>query len=329
MPWTVSPNDTSVAADPRCAHWCASAVTLARSGAKAPQDSKAGDGKRRFGFGGVALGPSVVGLRLLAVALFISAGVTLSCGGEARPEKKLPLPGEAWRIDGHTALLIPAAEPPPAGRPKPWVWYAPTLPPYPGEAERWMFDRFTRAGVAIAGIDVGESYGSPSGRAGFSALYAELTNHRGYSSQPVLLGRSRGGLQLINWAADHPAQVAAFAGIYPVCNLASYPGLAKAAPAYGLTLEKLTAGLSLHNPIDRLAPLAAARIPLFAIHGDVDRLVPLEANSGLLRERYTALGGTMKLVVPPGQGHSMWTGFFQSEELVAFVLHHAFPSPTP
>ena len=110
--------------------------------------------------GGVALGPSVVGLRLLAVALFISAGVTLSCGGEARPEKKLPLPGEAWRIDGHAAFLIPAAEPPPAGRPKPWVWYAPTLPPYPGEAERWMFDRFTRAGVAIAGIDVGDSSGT-------------------------------------------------------------------------------------------------------------------------------------------------------------------------
>lgn len=328
MPRTANPNDTSVAADPRCAHWRASAVTVARSGAKAPPDSKAGDGKRRFGFGGVAPGPSVVGLRLLVLALFISAGVTLSRGGEATPEKKLPLPGEVWRIDGHTAFLIPAGEPP-AGRPKPWVWYAPTLPPYPGEAERWMFERFTRAGLAIAGIDVGESYGSPSGRAGFSALYAELTGRRGYSRKPVLLGRSRGGLQLINWAADQPAQVAAFAGIYPVCNLASYPGLGKAAPAYGLSVEELTTNLARHNPVDRLAPLAAARIPLFAIHGDVDRLVPLEANSGLLRERYTALGGTMKLVVPPGQGHSMWTGFFQSEELIAFVLHHAFPSLTP
>lgn len=272
----------------------------------------------------VALGPSVVGLRLLAVALFLSAGAVFCRGDEAASEKKLPLPGEVWRVDGRTAFLIPAAEPPPADRPKPWVWYAPTLPPYPGDAERWMFERFTRAGVAIAGIDVGESYGSPAGRGGFSALYAELTGRRGYSARPVLLGRSRGGLQLINWAVDHPAQVSAFAGIYPVCNLASYPGLAKAAPAYGLTLEQLTAGLARHNPVDRLAPLAAAGVPLFAIHGDVDRLVPLELNSGLLRERYTALGGTMTLVVPPGQGHSMWPGFFQSEELVAFVLQHAF-----
>ena len=272
----------------------------------------------------VAPGPSAVGLRLLTLALIAFTSVTFSRGGEAALEKKLPLPGEVWRIDGRTAFLIAPAEPPPAGRPKPWVWYAPTLPPYPGDAERWMFERFTRAGIAIAGIDVGESYGSPSGRTGFSALYAELTGKRGYSPHPLLLGRSRGGLQLINWAADHPDRVAAFAGIYPVCNLASYPGLAKAAPAYGLTLEQLTDDLARHNPIDRLAPLAAARVPFFAIHGDVDRLVPLEANSGLLRERYTALGGTMTVVVPPGQGHSMWPGFFQSEELVAFVLKNAF-----
>ena len=271
----------------------------------------------------VAPGRSVVGLRLLALALIAFTGVAFSRGGEAAAEKKLPLPGEIWKIDGRTAFLIPAAEPPAAGRPKPWVWYAPTLPPYPGDAERWMFEHFIRSGVAIAGIDVGESYGGPSGRDTFSALYAELTDKRGYSRKPVLLGRSRGGLQLINWAADHPAQVAAFAGIYPVCNLASYPGLEKAAPAYGLTLEQLTADLTRHNPVDRLAPLAGARVPFFAIHGDVDRLVPLETNTGLLRERYKALGGPVTLIVPPGQGHSMWPGFFQSEDLVGFVLKHA------
>jgi hypothetical protein len=56
------------------------------------------------------------------------------------------------------------------------------------------------------------------------------------------------------------------------------------------------------------------------IHGDQDKLVPLEANSGLVRSRYQALGGTFEWVVPVGQGHNMWTGFFQSPELVAFVL---------
>ena len=45
----------------------------------------------------------------------------------------------------------------------PWVWYAPTLADMPGEAEEWMFQRFLDAGLAIAGVDVGESSGSPDG----------------------------------------------------------------------------------------------------------------------------------------------------------------------
>lgn len=87
--------------------------------------------------------------------------------------------------------------------------------------------------------------------------------------------------------------------------------------------DELQAHLAEHNPIDRLAALAKAGVPLFAIHGDVDGTVPLEANSGLMKERYLALGGSMELIVPPGQGHNMWPGFFQSHELVTFVKIHA------
>jgi pimeloyl-ACP methyl ester carboxylesterase len=238
------------------------------------------------------------------------------------PPKKLPLPGELFTVAGRPAFLITPAGPAADG-PRPWVWYAPTLPPYPGPEEAWMFEKFLAAGIAIAGIDVGESYGGPAGCALFSAFYAELHGRRGLSATPVLLGRSRGGLMLLNWAAEHPENVAAFAGIYPVCNLASYPGLEKAAPAYALTPAALAAQLARHNPIDRLAPLAAARVPLFSIHGDADRLVPLADTSALLAAHYRALGGPVQLIVPPGQGHSMWPGFFQSAELVDFIIHHA------
>lgn len=244
----------------------------------------------------------------------------------APPKKALPLPGELFTVEGRPAFLIVASNNlAPSARP--WVWYAPTLPPYPGPEERWMFQQFLDAGISVAGLDVGESYGSPAGRTLFTALHSEM-GRRGYSARPVLLGRSRGGLMTLNWAADHPEKVGGFAGIYPVCNLASYPGVAKAAPAFGLTADELQAQLAQYNPVDRLAPLAAARVSLFAIHGDVDKLVPLEANSGLMKERYTALGGSMELTVPPGQGHNMWTGFFQCRELVSFVKSHAGPGLT-
>jgi pimeloyl-ACP methyl ester carboxylesterase len=92
-----------------------------------------------------------------------------------------------------------------------------------------------------------------------------------------------------------------------------------------MTPAELQARLAEHNPVDRLLPLAKAGVPLFAVHGDNDKTVPLEANSGLAKPRYTALGGSMQLIVPPGQGHNMWTGFFQCEELVTFVKIHAKP----
>ncbi|MFN5559474.1 MAG: alpha/beta hydrolase family protein, partial [Opitutaceae bacterium] len=231
--------------------------------------------------------------------------------------------GETFIVDGRPAFIIPAkAKARREGR-TPWVWYAPTLRGLPDKEEQWLFTRLTEAGIAIAGIDVGESFGSPEGRAGFSALYDELTQRRGFALRPVLLGRSRGGLMTLSWAAENPDKVAAFAGIYPVCNLVSYPGLAKAAPAYGLTAAQLETALAEHNPIDRLAPLARARIPLLMIHGDIDTLVPLEDNSLEVRTRYFALGGQCRVIIARGQGHNRWAGFFQNEEVTDFVIEHA------
>ena len=131
---------------------------------------------------------------------------------------------------------------------------------------------------------------------------------------------------LYNWAAEHPDSVGAIAGIYPVCNLRSWPGLDKACGAYGLTAAQLDEQLAQHNPIDRLAPLAKAGVPIFHIHGDTDDVVPLKDNSALLASRYRELGGSMRLRIPPGQGHNVWDGFFQCQELVEFVIAHASPA---
>lgn len=240
-----------------------------------------------------------------------------------QPAKKLPLPGELFTVEGHQAFVI-APQKQNKG-PIPWVWYAPTLPPYPGPEEKWMFERFLEAGIAVAGIDVGESYGSPEGQKFYSALYDELTKRRSFSKKPFMLGRSRGGLMTLAWAENHPDKIEGFAGIYPVCDIASYPGIEKAAGAYGLSPEELKARLTEFNPVDRLNSLAKARVPLFAIQGDVDKVVPLEANSGLMKSRYDALGGKMELILAPGQGHNMWYGFFQCKELVDFVIRCARP----
>lgn len=262
------------------------------------------------------------GWLLLLVGLVSSASTARAVDDPAPVTKTLPLPGEVFAVEGHAAFVIlPAPE---ARAPRqPWVWYAPTLPGLPGPEEVWMFRKFLAAGVAVAGIDVGESFGSPEGRRLYQAFYHELTGKRQFGSRPCLLARSRGGLMLYNWAVEHPRQVAGIAGIYPVCDLRSYPGLDRAAGAYGLTPEGLAEVLTQHNPVDRVEPLAKAGVPVFHLHGDQDTVVPLEANSAALAANYRRSGGPMTLRVISGQGHNMWNGWFQSQELVDFVIARA------
>ena len=175
------------------------------------------------------------------------------------PEKWDVPPKKTFDVDGHAAFVI-MPKSVDEKKPVPWVWYAPTFPHLPEVREHWMFERFLAAGIAIAGVDVGESYGSPKGRAAYSALYKELVTNRNFAPRPVLLARSRGGLMLYNWAAENPDSVAGVAGIYPVCDLRSYPGLDKACGAYGLTRADLEEQLDRHNPVARLAPLAKAGV---------------------------------------------------------------------
>ncbi len=113
-----------------------------------------------------------------------------------------------------------------------------------------MHQQFLDAGVAVAGIDVGEAYGSPHAFPHFEALYQEMVK-RGYSNRPALLGRSRGGLWVSSWAIEHPDRVAAIGGIYPVYDFTTYPGLKRAAPAYGVSEADLMAQQDKLNPIKR------------------------------------------------------------------------------
>lgn len=236
---------------------------------------------------------------------------------ETKPKMEA-LGGQSFAIAGSQAFVILPTNAK-LKKPIPWVWYAPTLSRLPGKAEEWMFKKLLGTGIAIAGIDIGESMGNPAGRAKFNTFYREMTGEKGFARKPCLLARSRGGLMLYNWAVENSDSVAGIAGIYPVGNLKSWPGLARAAPAYSLSQGQLAERLVEHNPVDRLAPLAKANVPLFHLHGNNDRVVPLQENSGLLQQRYTGLGGTMTLKLIPGGGHDMKEHWFQSQALIDFI----------
>jgi pimeloyl-ACP methyl ester carboxylesterase len=172
---------------------------------------------------------------------------------------------------------------------------------------------------------VGGTYGSGTSHTVFEALYRELQDQRCFATRPCLLGRSRGGLVVSSWAMAAPKRVAGLAGIYPVFDFRTFPGLTNAAPAYGLSPAELDRRAEDFNPAQRIELLAKARIPALLIHGDVDEVVPLRENSGAFVERYREAGAEslVQLIVLPGQGHNYFEGFFQSQELVDFVIERA------
>lgn len=264
--------------------------------------------------------------RSLLVVLLMAMSVILTAASKADDAsiKELILPGEAFRVDGRPAFVFL----PPRDKRimlQPWIMYCPTLPGLPDTHEKWMHEQFLAAGVAVAGIDVGEGYGSPKSQKLLTALYQEMTSKRGYAKRVGLLGRSRGGLWMTNWAAENPEKVAGIAGIYPVFDLRSYPGLREAAKAYDLTPESLESQLRLHNPINRVSELAKAKIPVCLIHGDEDATVPLKDNSAEFKARYITEGAgeLVQLIVAKGQGHNYWEGFFRCPELIAFSIEQA------
>ena len=243
----------------------------------------------------------------------------------ARPKRtQVLLNGESYRLKDRHAFLMTPNEAAESATGKPWIFYGPTLKNTPDKAESWMHQQFLDAGIAIAGIDVGEAYGSPHAFPYFEALYNEMVA-RGYSKKPALLGRSRGGLWVSSWAIEHPDRVAGLGGIYPVYDFTTYPKVARAAPAYGLTTEELEARQSEFNPIKRAAILAEAKIPVFIIHGTDDKVVPLPRNSGALESIYeeAGAGDLITVLKMEGQGHSFWPGFFNCQELVDFLITSA------
>ncbi len=208
---------------------------------------------------------------------------------------------------------------------KPWVWYAPTIKSLgPGE-RRSYYETFVKAGISIAGFDLGEVRGSPASTAKFTLFYEAMVK-RGYSPKPILLGQSRGGMMTLAWAFRNPDKVRAWVGIYPVCNLASWSlksSKALTLADFAMTEPDLVAKLTEFNPIDNLQGLLTNKVPMFAVHGDKDALVPYDLNTQLLKERYEAGGGSIQVKVIPGIGHQVHPEFFACPELVDFVLKHA------
>ena len=190
---------------------------------------------------------------------------------------------------------------------KPWVWRARFWGHEP------QFDvAMLKRGYHIVYCNVGNLFGSPEAVKRWNAFYDYLRFEHLFADKPVLEGMSRGGLIVYNWAAANPDKVKAIYADAPVMDFTSWPGgkgKGKGAGgawktclnAYGLTDAEALAYKG--NPLDNLAPLAQAGIPLIHVVGDADDIVPLAENTAIAEARYKKLGGVIKVIHKPDTGH--------------------------
>lgn len=238
--------------------------------------------------------------------------------------RQVLLQGESFSVGGRAAFVMKPEKPVRKADGKAWIFYAPTLPAYPDQAESWMHKQFLDAGVAVAGIDIGEAYGSPHSLPHFDRFYLHMVN-QGYSRTPALLGRSRGGLWVSRFAISYPDRVSGIGCIYPAFDYRTYPGTNRAAAVYGVSSEMLQSQQDQFNPVRRLAELADSGIPVTVLHGDVDKVVPFGPNTGQLQMAYRSKQreDLLDVIVADGQGHSFWEGYFHCQPLVDFLIESA------
>jgi lysophospholipase L1-like esterase/pimeloyl-ACP methyl ester carboxylesterase len=228
-----------------------------------------------------------------------------------------------FMVDDKPALVVAPKQ---AAAGMPWIWHGEFFGHKPAPDLALL-----EKGYHIAYLKVQDMLGAPAAVEHWNAFYQEMTTRYGLSKKPSLVGLSRGGLYCYNWAAANPDKVSCIYADAPVCDFKSWPGgkgQGKGDPKNWERVMKLwgfkdeaEAIAAKVNPIDNLAPLAKKGVPLLHVYGDVDETVPWQENTGVIAERYKALGGSITLIAKPGVGHHPH-GLDDSTPIVDFIIQN-------
>ncbi len=184
-------------------------------------------------------------------------------------------------------------------------------------------------GYHLVYMDVAEMLGNQEAVGHWNDFYKLLTTTYHLNRKAEMEGMSRGGMYVYAWAEQNPDKVAAIYADAPLCDVKSLLALHDGQPeparwkmavdAFGF--HDVNEALAYRgSPIDNLAPLAKAGVPLLHVVGDADTVVPVDENTRIMEQRYKALGGSMQVIVKPGVGHVH--GLDDPMPIIEFLVAH-------
>ena len=181
---------------------------------------------------------------------------------------------------------------------KPWVWRARFF----GHEPQFDIAMLNR-GYHLVYCDVAGLFGNTEAVSRWNKFYNYLRFEHLFSDRVILEGMSRGGLIIYNWAAKNPGKVAAIYADAPVMDFKSWPKINPTILKVYRFKNEQEAKAYKSNPVDNLAPLAKAGIPIIHVVGMDDKVVPVSENTQVAERRYKKMGGTFKVIRKKGIGH--------------------------
>ena len=175
--------------------------------------------------------------------------------------------GSPWGITG-MAVVVPRK----AAPGKPWVFRAERIGRDPGLVDLALLAK----GFHIVAAPVTDQSGPVPEQ--WDAVYKLLTEH-GFAKKPVMEGAGTAAGEAYAWAIANPEKVSCIYGENPA----------------------LLSLMAKSPPIDNLAPLARAGVPLIHVCGSLDPW--LDGQTRVVETRYKELGGPITVILKEGEGH--------------------------
>lgn len=265
--------------------------------------------------------PNEAGAIVLAGTVYKAlTGKEVTHAMQAFPGKKSEWAGYdcySFQYRGRDAIAVCPKQAAPG---KPWIWRPAFFGAFPS-VDKALLEK----GFHVVYYDLTHMYGSPRSVEAGTAFYEYMKNYYGLSPKVTLEGFSRGGLFAFNWAAKNTDKIACIYVDAPVCDVFSWPGRKQPDLWNGVLKEWNLSDAQMEsfkgNPVDNLASLAQAGIPVIAVCGDSDQVVPYAENMEVVRNKYTALGGMVEVIVKPGCGHHPHS-LENPQPVVDFIIRH-------